>query len=152
MAYNEYGDLETTTYANGASINYVYDYRELQSVELRDSANGAVTHINYGYTGTELTSVTQVENDVTQLSYSFSDSETQSATSVSGAVNAVYTYNYSSETGNLLDRTVRVESGDFLRTDIFSYDSDGGLTSVGDGLFKTAYTYDGYDRLSSRKV
>ena len=26
------------------------------------------------------------------------------------------------------------------------------MTSVGDGLFKTAYTYDGYDRLSSRKV
>ena len=40
----------------------------------------------------------------------------------------------------------------FLRTDIFSYDSEGALTSVGDGLFKTSYTYDVYDRLSSRKV
>ena len=33
--YNDNGDVNLTTYANGATIEYTYDYRELQSVELR---------------------------------------------------------------------------------------------------------------------
>lgn len=40
ISYNEYGDVDLTTYVIGAIIKYIYDYRELQWVELKDSSYG----------------------------------------------------------------------------------------------------------------
>ena len=71
--YNEYGDVDLTTYVIGAIIKHTYDYRELQSVGLKDSLSSTATSITYGYTGKDLTGVTQSQNDVTQLAYQFTD-------------------------------------------------------------------------------
>ena len=72
---------------------------KLQSVELKDSPSAVATNIAYGYTGKDLTSVTQSRNGVTQLAYQFTDSKTQAKMTVSGDLNASYTYNYDEETG-----------------------------------------------------
>lgn len=52
--YDGYGDLSSVSYANGASINYTYNYRRLQSIELKDSATSQATTINYSYIRTRL--------------------------------------------------------------------------------------------------
>ena len=149
--YTEYGDVESMSYANGATINCVYDYRDLQSIELRDSASETPTIIEYGYTNGDLTSVTQSFDGVTQLSYQFSDSKTQYITTISGALNAGYTYNYDDETGMLTSRVINLENGARTRTENFVYDNHGFLKENGNSSFKTQYAYDAYDRLSTKK-
>lgn len=149
--YTGNGDVESISYANGATINCVYDYRELQSIELRDSASETPTIIDYGYSNGDLTSVTQSFDGVTQLSYQFSDSKTQYITTVSGALNAGYTYNYDDETGVLTNRVINLENGTRTWTENFVYDNHGFLKENGNSSFKTQYTYDGYDRLSTQK-
>lgn len=56
--YNGYGDLSAVTYANGWREEYAYSGRTLQSVTLKEG-NIQNTVISYGYTGNELTSITQ---------------------------------------------------------------------------------------------
>ena len=49
IGYNSNGDIELTTYANGATIDYNYDNRRLTGVELKDSPASDVTAINGDY-------------------------------------------------------------------------------------------------------
>lgn len=147
--YNDNGDVNLTTYANGATIEYTYDYRELQSVELKDSPSAVATNIAYGYTGKDLTSVTQSRNGVTQLAYQFTDSKTQAKMTVSGDLNASYTYNYDEETGWLTNRTINLENSK-TRTEWFTFDGHGVLQSQGNIDHKTLYGYDSLDRLSTK--
>ena len=147
--YNEYGDVDLTTYVIGAIIKHTYDYRELQSVELKDSPSSVATNITYGYTGKDLTSVTQSRNGVTQLAYQFSDSKTQAQMTVSGDLNASYTYNYDEETGWLTNRTLNLENSK-MRTENFIFDGHGVLQSQGNIDYKTLYGYDSLDRLSTK--
>ena len=88
----------------GAIIKHTYDYRELQSVGLKDSLSSTATSITYGYTGKDLTGVTQSQNDVTQLAYQFTDGKTQTKMAVGIDINASDTYNYSEESGLLTNR------------------------------------------------
>ena len=147
--YNDNGDVNLTTYANGATIGYSYGYRELQGVELKDSLSAVATNIAYGYTGKDLTSVTQSRNGVTQLTYQFTDSKTQAKMTVGGDLNASYTYNYDEETGLLTDRTINLENSK-TRTEWFTFDGHGVLQSQGNIDHKTLYGYDSLDRLSTK--
>mgnify|MGYP000295410127 FL=1 len=108
--YNEYVDVDLTTYVIGAIIKHTYDYRELQSVGLKDSLSSTATSITYGYTGKDLTGVTQSQNGVTQLAYQFTDGKTQTKMAVRGDINARYTYNYNEESGLLTNRTVNLKN------------------------------------------
>ena len=151
MTYTSYGDIDLTTYANGATIDYIYDYRDLTSVELKDSSSAIPTVINYGYDGNKLTSVSQSYDGNTQLSYLFDNTSTQSSTNISGDVNASYVYNYDAEKGWLTSSVVNLENGACTRTDNYVYDNHGMLQENGNSSYKTQYTYDSFDRLSTKK-
>lgn len=105
--------------------------------------------VDYGYTGKDLTSVTQSRNGVTQLAYQFTDSKTQAKMTVSGDLNASYTYNYDEETGWLTNRTINLENSK-TRTEWFTFDGHGVLQSQGNIDHKTLYGYDSLDRLSTK--
>ena len=149
FGYTDYGDLNTVTYANGASRTYNYNDRKLTSIVLKDSPSATPTTINYGYSGTEINSITQ-SYGVRTLSYAFSNTKTQSSTTVSGDINANYVYNYDEINGRLLNRTTRFENEDCLLTDYFSYDSNGRLESQYNGDFRTAYSFDSFGRLYTK--
>lgn len=149
--YDGYGDLSSVSYANGASINYTYNYRRLQSIELKDSATSQATTINYSYIRTRLEGVTQTYNGEMQLQYRFSESPTYDNMMVSGDLTANYTYNYDEPTGRLTSRTIRLnDSDDYERTENFVYGKQGILQENGNAAYKTTYGYDAYDRLSLR--
>ncbi len=148
FGYTDYGDLNTVTYANGASRTYNYNDRKLTGIVLKDSPSATSTTINYGYSGTEINSITQ-SYGVRTLSYAFSNTKTQSSTTVSGDINANYVYNYDETNGRLLNRTTSL-NGSASRTETFNYNSDGLLQSHGDIEHKTAYTYDDYGRLLTK--
>lgn len=148
FGYTDYGDLNTVTYANGASRTYNYNDRKLTGIVLKDSPSATPTTINYGYSGTEINSITQ-SYGVRTLSYAFSNTKTQNSTTVSGDINANYVYNYDEINGRLLNRTTSL-NGSASRTETFNYNSDGALQSHGDIEHKTEYTYDDYGRLLTK--
>lgn len=151
FAYNDDGFVDLITYQNGATIDYVYRNKTLNSLELKDSQSDISTIINYGYDGNKLKSVSQSYNGTTQLSYSFNDAKTKSSTTVSGDVNASYVYNYDSDKGLLTSSVVNFENGAHTRTENYAFDNYGKLLENGNTEYKTQYSYDTYDRLSAKK-
>ena len=151
--YNGYGDLSAVTYANGWREEYAYSGRTLQSVTLKEG-NTQNTVISYGYTGNELTSITQGNGYAAQLTYGFEESETESESTVSGEVNASYRYEYGEKSGNLKSIESTLGDGSHTRTETLEYAEGeyGELTSWGDDWLAVLYGYDGIGRLSTRKV
>ena len=151
--YNGYGDLSAVTYANGWREEYAYSGRTLQSVTLKEG-NIQNTVISYGYTGNELTSITQGNGYAAQLTYGFEESETESESTVSGEVNASYRYEYGEKSGNLKSIESTLGDGSHTRTETLEYAEGeyGELTSWGDDWLAVLYGYDGIGRLSTRKV
>ncbi len=152
FGYDEYGNVNSVTYANKASVGFNYDHKTLRGVELRDFPAGPVTAIDYDYTGNDLTGMTQSVAGIKRLSYLFEESETQSKTTVSGDINASYLYHYDEETGMPVDRVFDFENGRYSRTEDFTFDGHGKLLDFGDGEFRTVYGYDGSNRVSSQKI
>ncbi len=153
MTYNyaANGDISSVGYANGASINYTYNNRRLQSVELKDSASSQATTINYSYIRTRLEGLSQTYNGQMQLLYRFSENRAQDSLMVSGDLTAKYTYNYDESTGRVTSRTIRLDDNpDYERTENFVYGKQGILQENGNSAYKTTYTYDVFDRLSIR--
>ena len=151
--YNGYGDLSAVTYANGWREEYAYSGRTLQSVTLKEG-NIQNTVISYGYTGNELTSITQGNGYAAQLTYGFEESKTESESTVSGEVNASYRYEYGEKSGNLKSIESTLGDGSHTRTETLEYAEGeyGELTSWGDDWLAVLYGYDGIGRLSTRKV
>ena len=149
FAYNGGGNIDSVTYANGARENYNYNIKTLQSVELRDSETSPATLITYGYTGNDVTSVTQSVNGVTQLSYLFAEADYMNTITVSGDVNARYVYDYNQATGRLKQRTAFLDNDKHEIEEHFTYDKYGALKSIGNVGFNAIYAYDDYDRVSS---
>ena len=90
-------------------------------------------------------------NGQTKLTYGFTESEMQRATTVSGAINGSYTYNYDEESGLLANRIVQLEDKG-ARTENIVYDGHGMLQENGNESFKTTYSYDEYDRLTTKSI
>lgn len=151
--YNGYGDLSAVTYANGWREEYAYSGRTLQSVTLKEG-NIQNTVISYGYTGNELTSITQGNGYAAQLTYGFAESKTESESTVSGEVNASYRYEYGEKSGNLKSIESTLGDSSHTRTETLEYAEGeyGELTSWGDDWLAVLYGYDGIGRLSTRKV
>ena len=135
--YNSYGDLSAVTYANGWREEYAYSGRTLQSVTLKEG-NTQNTVISYGYTGNELTSITQGNGYAAQLTYGFEESKTYSYDS-KGYVSRYYNsgsgeeYSYTYDglgrlttdgvkeyTYDHLNNVTRIESGGNL-TELYGY-------------------------------
>lgn len=150
FGYNENADIESITYANGATFNYTYDYRTLESVEIQDSSSAPLTTIDFGYTGQNLTNIVQSVDNISQLSYLFAENSNQYITTVSGDVNASFTYNYNEENGLITNRVISLENGTYTRTEIFNFDGHGILQDFGDSGFKTIYSHDVYNRVGSQ--
>ena len=151
--YNGYGDLSAVTYANGWREEYAYSGKTLQSVTLKEG-NIQNTVISYGYTGNELTSITQGNGYAAQLTYGFAESKTESESTVSGEVNASYRYEYGEKSGNLKSIESTLGDSSHTRTETLEYAEGeyGELTSWGDDWLAVLYGYDGIGRLSTRKV
>ena len=153
ISYDGLGDVDTVSYANGASIKYNYDSRSLQSVELKDSSGGIPTIISYGYgNGNDAISVTQSYNNATQLSYQYSETETTDTTAVSGDVNARYTYTYDAKNGRFKSYEVNLENGTKNRKEDAEYNSDGFVSMYGNSAFSTNYTYDLFNRVDIKSI
>jgi len=150
MQYTVYGDIDLKTFGNGATIDYKYNYRDLTSVELKDSATSIPTVLSYVYDGGDLTGVTQSYNGVEQLSYLFNDTKTQLSTSISGDVNANYVYNFNAETGLPESRVVNLDNGASVRTENYVYNAQGLLQENGNADFKTTYVYDSLNRVGTK--
>ena len=150
FGYNDNGDIESATYANGATFNYAYNYRTLNSVEIQDSSSSPLTSVEFGYAKKDLTSIVQKLDGTTQLSYLFSETENQYQTTVEGDINASFTYNYNDETGLITSRVISLENDTYSRTEYFNFDGHGILQDIGSSGFKTIYSHDAYDRVSSQ--
>ena len=150
FGYNDNGDIESATYANGATFNYAYNYRTLNSVEIQDSSSSPLTSVEFGYTRKDLTSIVQKLDGTTQLSYLFNETENQYQTTVEGDINASFTYNYNDETGLITSRVISLENDTYSRTEYFNFDGHGILQDLGSSGFKTIYSHDAYDRVSSQ--
>ncbi len=150
FGYNDNGDIESATYANGATFNYAYNYRTLNSVEIQDSSSSPLTSVEFGYTRKDLTSIVQKLDGTTQLSYLFNETENQYQTTVEGDINASFTYNYNDETGLITSRVISLENDTYSRTEYFNFDGHGILQDIGSSGFKTIYSHDAYDRVSSQ--
>ena len=150
FGYNDNGDIESATYANGATFNYAYDYRTLNSIGIQDSSSSPLTSVEFGYDGKDVTNIVQKLDGTTQLSYLFSETENQYQTTVEGDINASFIYNYNDETGLITSRIISLENDTYSRTEYFNFDGRGMLKDIGSYGFKAIYSYDTYDRVSSQ--